>query len=203
MANYCWNWSCFTGDRANLEKLIANVNKAMELNAENRGVLWYGTYSVTLGLPSWQEGDEEYDVYDRYGSRWFECEVEDYKDHVIITGTSAWSPMLELFRKLSAIYELHVKAEYEEPGMDFAGYFGANCGDITEDRQLSYYQYRYQCDGLECIMNDIQDGSFDSAEQAINHFQELQRLMTDEQWEEFKSEVNSVFEDTKETKDHD
>jgi hypothetical protein len=192
MANYCWNWSCFTGDRANLEKLIANVNKAMELNAENRGVLWYGTYSVTLGLPSWQEGDEEYDVYDRYGSRWFECEVEDYKDHVIITGTSAWSPMLELFRKLSAIYGLHVKAEYEEPGMDFGGYFGANCGDITEDRQLSYYQYRVLSDGADSIIDGIDDGDYNSLEDAIEHFKDLQEVMDEKQWEQFKTDLSGV-----------
>jgi hypothetical protein len=192
MANYCWNWSCFTGDRANLEKLIANVNKAMELNAENRGVLWYGTYSVTLGLPSWQEGDEEYDVYDRYGSKWFDCEVQDEKDHVIITGTSAWSPMLELFRKLSTIYELKVDAEYEEPGMDFGGFYKADCGDITEDRQLSYYQYRVLSDGTDSIIDGIDNGDYNSLEDAIEHFKDLQEVMDEKQWEQFKTDLSGV-----------
>ncbi|NBX50702.1 hypothetical protein EBT25_12375, partial [bacterium] len=162
MANHCWNWSCFTGDRADLEKLIANVNKAMELNAENSGLLWYGTYSVALGLPPWQEGDPEYDVYLRYGSKWFDVDIDDNKDHVNLIGSSAWSPMCEFFRKLSAVYNLNVEAEYEEPGMDFGGFFSAEVGEVTKDEQLSYNQYRASSDGTESIIEGVDQFDFES-----------------------------------------
>lgn len=202
MANHCWNWSCFTGDRADLEKLIANVNKAMELNAKMRGLLWYGTYSVALGLPPWQEGDPEYDVYLRYGSKWFDCEVEDREDHVIISGSSAWSPMIEFFRKLSGVYNLKVEAEYEEMGNDFGGFFSAEVGEVTKDEQLSYNQYRASSDGTESIIEGVDQFDFESADEAIEHYEDLKFVLNDNQWEQFKSELKSVFEDTK-TNDHD
>lgn len=197
MANHCWNWSCFTGDRADLEKLIANVNKAIELNAENHGLLWYGTYSVALGLPPWQEGDPEYDVYDRYGSKWFDCSVDDGGDHVTISGSSAWSPMCEFFRKLSGVYNLKVDAEYEECGNDFGGFFSAEVGEVTNDKQLSYNQYRVSSDGTDSILDGIDEGDYESVDEAIEHFKDLQEVMDEKQWEEFKSELQSVIEDTK------
>ena len=202
MANHCWNWSCFTGDRADLEKLIANVNKAIELNAENHGLLWYGTYSVALGLPPWQEGDPEYDVYDRYGSKWFDCEVEDNGDHVNLVGSSAWSPMCEFFRKLSGVYNLKVDAEYEEGGMDFGGFFSAEVGEVTRDEQLSYNQYRVSSDGTDSILDGIDEGDYESVDEAIEHFKDLQEVMDGRQWEKFKSELQSVFDDTN-TNDND
>lgn len=202
MANHCWNWSCFTGDRADLEKLIANVNKAMELNAEMHGLLWYQTYSVALGLPPWQEGDPEYDVYDRYGSKWFDCEVEDRGDHVIIAGSSAWSPMCEFFRKLSGVYNLKVEAEYEEMGNDFGGFFSAEVGEVTKDEQLSYNQYRASSDGTGSIIEGVDQFDFESADEAIEHYEDLKFVLNDNQWEQFKSELKSVFEDTN-TNDND
>ena len=202
MANHCWNWSCFTGDRADLEKLIANVKKAMELNAENGSILWYGSYSVALGLPPWQEGDPEYDVYLRYGSKWFDCSVDDGGDHVTIAGSSAWSPMCEFFRKLSAVYNLNVEAEYEEPGMDFGGFFSAEVGEVTNDKQLSYYQYRVLSDGTDSILEGIEDADYDSLEDAIEHFKDLQEVMDRKQWEEFKSELAGVV-TTPQKNDHD
>lgn len=192
MANHCWNWSCFTGDRADLEKLIANVNKAMELNAENRGLLWYGNYSVALGLPPWQEGDPEYDVYLRYGSKWFDCEVEDNGDNVNLVGSSAWSPMCEFFRKLSGVYNLKVEAEYEECGNDFGGFFSAEVGEVTNDKQLSYNQYRVSSDGTDSILDGIDEGDYESVDEAIEHFKDLQEVMDRKQWEEFKSELAGV-----------
>lgn len=202
MANHCWNWSCFTGDRADLEKLIANVNKAMELNAEMSGTLWYQTYSVALGLPPWQEGDPEYDVYDRYGSKWFDCEVEDREDHVIISGSSAWSPMIEFFRKLSGVYNLNVEAEYEEGGMDFGGFYKAECGDEVEDKTLSYHQYRVMSDGTDSILDGIDEGDYESVDEAIEHFKDLQEVMDRKQWEQFKTDLASVV-TTPQTNDHD
>ena len=202
MANHCWNWSCFTGDRADLEKLIANVNKAMELNAENGSILWYGSYSVALGLPPWQEGDPEYDVYLRYGSKWFDCEVEDNGDHVNLVGSSAWSPMCEFFRKLSAVYNLNVEAEYEEPGLDFGGFFSAEVGEVTNDKQLSYNQYRVSSDGTDSILDGIDEGDYESVDEAIEHFKDLQEVMDRKQWEEFKSELAGVV-TTPQTNDHD
>lgn len=202
MANHCWNWSCFTGDRADLEKLIANVKKAMELNAENGSILWYGSYSVALGLPPWQEGDPEYDVYLRYGSKWFDVDIDDNKDHVTLIGSSAWSPMCEFFRKLSAVYNLNVEAEYEEPGMDFGGFFSAEVGEVTNDKQLSYYQYRVLSDGTDSILEGIEDADYDSLEDAIEHFKDLQEVMDRKQWEEFKSELAGVV-TTPQKNDHD
>jgi hypothetical protein len=202
MANHCWNWSCFTGDRADLEKLIANVNKAKDLNAENNGLLWYGTYSVALGLPPWQEGDPEYDVYLRYGSKWFDVDIDDNGDHVNLIGSSAWSPVCEFFRKLSAIYNLNVEAEYEEPGNQIGGFFSAEVGEVTNDKELSYNQYRASSDGTESILEGIDEDNYESVEDAVEHFKDLQEVMDAKQWEEFKSELQSVFEDTK-TNDND
>ena len=198
MANHCWNWSSFTGSREDLEKLIANVEKAKALNEGNGISLWYRNYSVALGLPPWQEGDPDYDVYDRYGSKWFDVDIDDNQDHVILVGSSAWSPMCEFFRKLSAVYNLDVYAEYEEPGMDFGGFFSASVGEVTRDEQLSYNQYRVAQDGGESLLESLDRFDFESVEEAVNHFEDLKQVMSGDEWKEFESDVRSVFEDTKE-----
>jgi len=110
--------------------------------------------------------------------------------------------MCEFFRKLSAVYNLNVEAEYEEPGMDFGGFFSAEVGEVTNDKQLSYYQYRVLSDGTDSILEGIEDADYDSLEDAIEHFKDLQEVMDAKQWEEFKSELAGVV-TTPQTNDHD
>ena len=110
--------------------------------------------------------------------------------------------MCEFFRKLSAVYNLNVEAEYEEPGMDFGGFFSAEVGEVTNDKQLSYYQYRVLSDGTDSILEGIEDADYDSLEDAIEHFKDLQEVMDRKQWEEFKSELAGVV-TTPQKNDHD
>jgi len=110
--------------------------------------------------------------------------------------------MLEFFRKLSGVYNLNVEAEYEEGSMDFGGFYKAECGEEVEDKVLSYHQYRVLSDGTDSILDGIDDGDYDSLEDAIEHFKDLQEVMDGEEWEQFKTDLAGVV-TTPQTNDHD
>lgn len=192
MANHCWNWSCFSGAEADLKRMVDNINKAKDLS-ENK-YLWYQTYFTALGQ---EVPEQELKSYEEFGSRWFDCDLEVNDGFVYITGSSAWSPVSEFFCKLSKAYNLEVESEYEEPGFDFGGFFKAERGKVTEDRTMTYYQYRYECDGLETILNDVDAYEFESIDEAIKSFSNVKEIVTEKEWESILEQIKSVFEDTK------
>jgi hypothetical protein len=62
---------------------------------------------------------------------------------------------------------------------------------------MTYYQYRYECDGLETILNDVDAYEYESIEEAIESFSDVKGIVTEKEWESILEQIKSVFDDTK------
>lgn len=82
MANHCYNWISFHGEKESLDKLA----KALD------------TYKDFDYFKDWVDSMIEYTppkdderVYYHYGTRWFDFEVDDNGDNnLLVRGDSAW-----------------------------------------------------------------------------------------------------------------
>ena len=181
MANHCYNHVSFSGSHEGLEKLASRLKLvAKEYNEESL----YKVSEVHIGLSGYNyhrilgtkkknlsniPGTHK-DVYEEYGSKWFECEFEIYeKDGVIdvidLSGDSAWSPMLPLAMKICKKFKLKAEGNYEESGMDFAGDYVIDENGSVEENQMTYkeYQAKDNPEGYwENLIDDIQEGNYES-----------------------------------------
>lgn len=167
MANHCYNYAFLTGSKEMLDLLESRLKKATEEESH----LWYETFFIVLGKEK-----EEGDVYNFFGSKWFEAEWNRMSDTTAsLCGSSAWSPILPFYEELSKIYNLNITADYEEPGMDFGGWFNVNKGVITRDISVSYEEYLWENNedyAIERLIEDIRDGYYSS----------LNKLMSRNYW---------------------
>lgn len=191
MANDCWNWVSFTGKKENLQRLVEGLKVAQESNKENHGLLWYEAYYVALGLT---HPEENTDVYDNFGSKWFSIDdIETDDNSVVISGSSAWSPVSQFFLRLSEIYELQFESEFEEPGSDFGGYYAGKNGQVTDDRTYTYAQYSFLQRDFESIDLDWHD--FETKEEAIEHYQTVREICNDKEWAVILGIIEQTFND--------
>lgn len=193
MANDCYNWVHFTGSKVNLQRMVQGLEAAQESNKENYGLLWYEAYYVALGLPPLEMGTR--DVYDEFGSKWYDIQDIEFESEtsVTISGTSAWSPVSQFFLKLSEVYELEFKSEFEEPGSDIGGYFAGKNGEVTDDRTYSYTQYAFLERDFESI--DLDWHQFDTREEAIEHYQSIREICNDKDWAVILGIIELTFND--------
>jgi len=162
MANHCSNYASIVGSSDMLDR----VERAIEKATEEQESLWWETFKKIFPACKYDFGD---DVYAAFGSKWFEPHLERVdKNTLTISGDSAWSPVSEFFRKLSETYNLDIESDYEESGMDFAGYFNCKNGEVTLNIETTYRLYRNEQDPgmlLEMILEDVNDGMFESFEE--------------------------------------
>jgi len=189
MANHCWNWVCFTGDKDNLQKLHDGLRKAESLNAENDGLLWYETFYAALGL---EVPTETKDVYNEFGSKWLDIhDIDLSDDSVELTGSSAWSPTSDFFLKLSKVYNLKFESEYDESGSDFGGFLSGSNGEIETNSEYTYIQYKWIRDGFEVI--DIDYDNLETKEEAIEFYSPIKEVCRDGNWNEILKLINEHF----------
>jgi hypothetical protein len=178
---------------------IRNATSGGDLAFQNE-TLWYKNYPMTLGLDQAQDYQDtrlNYDVYEEYGSKWFEISIdsekyEDGKGVVYITGCSAWSPVSPLFLKLSEKYQLKIESAFEECGSDFGGYFNCSNGEVTRDETFEWRVFRYIDDNdyyIETMFEELEDGQWESLED----FKEVHKSevfqFTAEEW----ADINDYF----------
>jgi len=190
MANYCNNWAIFSGDKEALTKVYNDIEKAMDLNKENYGLIWYETFFVALDIPF----KEKLDTYEEFGSKWFQPELSWNGDDLVISGDSAWSPVSQFFLKLSEKYNLKFVSEFEEAGCDFGGYFDAENGVVTKDETYSYRQYQYLEKGIENMIHEAREYyDVSNIHDALDHFDELKGCLSDEEWGAVYKELLKEF----------
>ena len=178
MANHCWNWVSFKGNKENLERLHEGLKKAESLNPENGGLIWYQTFYTALGSEPPEEGA---DVYHEFGTKWLDIHDIEIRDGELeFSASSAWSPASEFFLKLSKVYNLSFESEFEECGSDFGGFFAGSNGEATDDRTYTYTQYQWLVRDFEGIDVDFQD--FNTEEEAINYYSSVKELCNPKQW---------------------
>lgn len=200
MANNCYNYGYFTGSVNQIKKLVAalNTERIKEINLGNQKSLFEGqitlyakNYGSILGEAE-EYKDFGFDTYIAYGSRWFECswEYDKGENNLIISGDSAWSPVLPFFVKLCKAYKLQCEGEYSESGMDFAGTFIIDSEGNVEENQMSYgeYEAEHNPDSFwQNAMYSIQEGDFEDFDSVISHFHNAR-------WQVDKSEIDELKE---------
>lgn len=180
MANYCNNYALLHGPKDALDMLEERF-KSVEKN------LWAETYPIVLGIT-----DKTYDVYADYGSKWFDATLDRNSDHeAAIYGDSAWSPVNAFLLKLSKIYHLTISSEYEEPGMDFGGFFDCKDGEVTRNDEHEYNEFLIISGNQEQVFDNlkdnIEDGLYDSFNEFCTDHVKVMKKLSDEDVLHFKN----------------
>ena len=177
MANHCYNYATGTGPKEELERLKAVVDllKDKENKVDNQVWCWSKIYPLffTQNVGEVEETEESgedktfLDVYENWGSKWFDAnfEIDPEGQDITILGDSAWSPVIPFFIALCKEYKLELEGSYEEPGMDFAGEYTINKDGEFGEVQMTYSQYEAlnNPEGYwQRLTDDIEEGFYDS-----------------------------------------
>lgn len=183
MANYCYNHAIVYGKKEVLDEIEEKFNKYTDYDYL---VLW-GDMVLNKEVERNIKDD-----YCYYNTRWWDFSIDrDYEDDsMTISGDSAWAPPLQLLQELTEVYDVVVEGSYEEPGMDFAGEFKCEKGEI-EDIEMTYWEYRLKDDrqyAIECLLEDLEccDWEFDTKDypgltsKEIEYIEEQIKISKDE-----------------------
>jgi len=213
MANHCYNYGYFVGSRKEIQRLLAQAKKLEEgkevrYRESTPTTAEVGLYAVNyskllMNRPDQQEDGNfkpGFDVYDKYGSKWFNAylELQEYHNEdeigLVISGDSAWSPVLPLFVKLCKKYKLTCEGNYEESGMDFAGEFGIDKdGNIVEDH-MTYREFEQKNNPdsyWDLIMCNIEDGCYGDLDSIYQEFNPKLWALTNQEEEELKQQFKT------------
>lgn len=201
MANYCYNNITITGDVKDLVELYNRID--VYLKSDDNNGYWGGTYYTMFKTlqPFYSKDNKYFDVYHEYGSKWFEINSYNLLDEVLtISGDSAWSPVLSLCEKLAIDYNLTIDIDFDEPGMDFAGYYRYDPSGCVKSEDITSNQYNFDCDIHSWIDNVIDDSlcNYDSyKEWSENYGPELFKFLKENNhektFEEIEESVKSGF----------
>lgn len=170
MANHCYNSVTFVGDPENLKKLEGRLHKIKEQQTKeqylDKGIevsvhdvdncIWLNGsnyhYVLFKKPDNWQ--DRGADVYDKYGSKWFEPYWELDADTLQLWGDSAWSPMVPFFQKICKHYKLTASGFYSESGMNFAGEVEIDSNGVLSLTEMTYHQHLAK-NNPDCYWQDV------------------------------------------------
>jgi len=212
MANYCYNYGYFVGKPEEIKKLFAQTKK-IDLETETnyrqgdnsaQFTLWAGNFcKILMNKPEQSEDGSfpsNFDVYDKYGSKWFEAHFEIATGHtgdeagLVVRGDSAWSPVLPFFAKICKKYKLTCEGNYEESGMDFAGEFVIDAeGNVDED-QMTYrdFEQKNNPDSYwDLIMCNIEDGCYGDLDSIYQEFNPNLWVLTNQEEEDLKQQFKT------------
>jgi len=166
MANNCWNYVAITGDK----RVVDTLQKHFE-NYEN--TKYFTEFADAFFNKKRDYKEQPFDFYYEYGTKWWDFEWDRHSEtELVIQGDSAWSPPLELLKRISKKYSCKVYAEYQEYGNDFAGRVTYKHGKTKEKWECSaqrmdlehmgaeeFYDYHYQWghENLEEFINSISE----------------------------------------------
>lgn len=157
MANHCDNYIRITGDKDQLKELYKDLILAPEDAGDG-----FITYANLRNKYKKDLGDD---------ARWFEMYITfDTDDEIVISGSSAWCPCLELFTEISAKFPgLSIYYSYEEMGCDFSGWANISDGNC-DDNVFKYWEGIIARDGEDyaleqAIENELE--CYESEEELI------------------------------------
>ena len=120
MPNWCFNRVTFTGTTEEINNIIEFV----------AGDTLEEPFSLNAIIPMPEESKEDWYNWsnENWGTKWDVTEVEISDDHedgvVTYSFETAWGPPEPIFNMLCGKYpEVHISWFYDEPGMEFSGYF--------------------------------------------------------------------------------
>lgn len=205
MANHCYNYVTGTGSTQDLTRLqsIVTILKDKEVTYEDFVSCWSQIYPLFFPETEKKEQEEDdksgLDVYENWGSKWFEASfnISPETQEITICGDSAWGPVLPFFAKLCKEYNLEFEGSYEEPGMDFAGTFTIDKEGNLNDCQTTYKEHQAQenPEGYWMDLIDlIQEGHFETLEAIYADLAEDSFKINEKDKEEIENEFKKYSE---------
>ena len=202
MSNYCYNSITLQGGKVSLKPLFDALSTALTDPEEDyKNILHGSNYWKLLTFSFPKYGEEGFDVYTEYGSKWFEIGDYEFKEEsniLILSGDSAWSPVIELVQKLAEFYNIkNAYIEYEESGADFGGSTTINSeGEIIEEESYPYKVWCWKQGSLELegMAHDIVDCEMSIFEFYLDN-KELFKLFNTSDIEFLVTEVNNFKKD--------
>jgi hypothetical protein len=132
MANDCWNKVIIKGDETTLKKIREKFN-----SSEN-GVFTMNNYKSLFNTDV-SDMDE-----DDFGSKRFIPSVSLQDGQLLISGDSAWSPVIGLFERICVEYGVEAEMEYDEMGYDFAGHIIWDTKGVEiKNQEWTYWERLY------------------------------------------------------------
>jgi hypothetical protein len=189
MANYCYNHAAFTpnGSLENLELFRSAISKY------HGKCIGSTEFFEILG----SEAPESFDAYNEFGSRWFELDVDDMGDLIVLSGSSAWSPMSEFFRKLCVKFNLDVESTFEESGCDFGGYYDFSDGEVLRDQTYTYNQYQYLEDMFFESLDPDYFTEFESFDEALEQYSDVIGITNPEERIELVEFLKEMYDESR------
>lgn len=208
MANHCYNFVEFVGPADTLHKINKRLEKIVKEqikeNYTDKGlpvpsykeeIAWINGANAHELLFK-KEPSGNFDVYDLYGSKWFECyfQYNEGDEHLIMQGDSAWSPMLPLFEKICKKFKICCAGNYAESGMDFAGEFTIDPEGIETHDQMTYREYEAENNPnfyWEQVIHEIEEGYYTSLDAVYQEFASVKWKLSDEE----KEIINKTYQE--------
>mgnify|MGYP001026548276 CR=1 FL=1 len=169
MANHCFNWVCFEGDKATLDQLMYKIKESIDSTE-----YFDKQAEIVLGKSYW---NRNHSIYDVYGTRWWDIDLVEWSEDFssfVVQGASAWSPPSEYVRLISEIYGVHAVIEFEETGNDFGGREIYKDGKVLSSESMSYNEWMYKEEptfAVERFLEDLEDN--------IECYEDVQSLLTE------------------------
>jgi len=213
MANHCWNYAVFHDNPEGAKKLHKKLLHLRDLQLKEEytdngeeipsykdceSLSLYALLYPKLFKQKWKEED---DVYEKFGSRWFEFTWELCDDgSITLQGDSAWSPVIALFKKICKHYKMSAYGNYEESGCDIAGEFQMDQNGIITHNEMTYWEYQAENNPnyfWEQRIEWIEEGHFETLEAIFEEFARYNWRLTAVTKQELEEEFNKHKESLK------
>ena len=182
MPNYCDNYVTFYGDQKDLEI----INERFKRYREHDYFTNFAEFVLAKPLTDANTFEWGYS----YGTKWWEFEIQDIGEgYLNIQGSSAWSPPLQLIAEITKVFKVRAEGTYYEPGMDFAGNYTAEGGNLN-DIEMTCFEYDISCDreyAIDRMIEDLNDEIYD-LEYVENNFKQH---LTDDEWNKVLTDTNN------------
>lgn len=182
MPNYCDNYVTFYGDQKDLEIINERFSRYREHD--------YFTNFAEMVLSKPLSDGMTFESAYSYGTKWWEFEIADLGDgYLNIQGPSAWSPPLRLIAEITKVFNVRAEGSYYEMGMDFAGMYTAEGGNLN-DTEMTCFEYDLLQDreyAIERVISDLNEEIYE-LDYADEH---LKQHLTEDEWNQVLTETNN------------
>ena len=195
MANNCHNHIAISKiSKYNASKLVKFLESYEKFNYMNQWVESFIPKKMHL-----TDGSVSFDNSYTYGAKWFDFEFEiesdgDDFDFIVISGHSAWSPMLPLTKILSEFLNCHISHDYEERGLNFAGEIEFDKGEKTVKFDGSIEEYLYHDQGISGVIDDTDWLAGETREDIIQHKEAWEKIVDEKDIAELNSHFDELLE---------
>ena len=101
MANYCYNYISISGDKESIDKIEEFFKSYSKFDSTT-------DWGDSVIKKDYEEDERILNGFNRYGSKWFDFDIDRNSDEMTISGDSAWSPMEALVGGLCYLSLIHI-----------------------------------------------------------------------------------------------